>query len=435
MSENHKTATATDPRPGYDVESSVRDRYAQGAQQVQPALCCPITEYEGQYLKNLPAEIIEKDYGCGDPSRYVGEGETVVDLGSGAGKACYIMSQKVGPGGRVIGVDFNDAMLDLARKYQKPLAETFGFANVEFRKGRIQDLALDLDRVQQWLDENPVSSIEQMAAYESHCAQLRDNQPMIETGSVDVVVSNCVLNLVKPEDKGQLFSELFRVLKRGGRAVISDIVCDELPTEAIMQDADLWSGCIAGAYREDHFLEAFEEAGFHGIEILARHDEPWQVIDGIEFYSVTVQAFKGKQGPCLERNQAVMYKGPWKQVRDDDGHTYPRGKRMAVCDKTYKLLTGPNSPYASSIIGIEPKAEVPLEGAEAFACTGMQVRDPRVTKGADYRETRGVAGSCCGPDEQAGAGESCCEPDTPGDATPSADACCPPGEGASGRCC
>src|SRR5712671_694441 len=99
-----------------NVESEVLRRYADGAAQLEPQLCCP-TQYDAQLLAALPPEIIEKDYGCGDPSVYISPGETVVDLGSGAGKLCYIMAQKVGAQGRVIGVDFNDAMLALARKY------------------------------------------------------------------------------------------------------------------------------------------------------------------------------------------------------------------------------------------------------------------------------------------------------------------------------
>ena len=128
---------------GYDIEGEVRKRYADGARKTEPDLCCPV-EYENRYLDILPPEIIEKDYGCGDPSRWVGEGETVLDLGSGAGKICYILAQKVGPKGKVIGVDFNDAMLELARKYQPEISARLGYENTRFIKGRIQDLALDL---------------------------------------------------------------------------------------------------------------------------------------------------------------------------------------------------------------------------------------------------------------------------------------------------
>jgi ubiquinone/menaquinone biosynthesis C-methylase UbiE len=381
----------------YNIESAVIDRYQAGAQAVQPSLCCP-TDYEGQYLEMLPDEIIEKDYGCGDPSRYAKPGDTVLDLGSGAGKVCYIAAQKVGATGRVIGVDFNDVMLDLARKYQPEIAAKLGYDNVSFVKAKIQDLALNLDHAQTWLAAHPIANLDGISAYETECDRLRRDAPAIGDNTIDLVVSNCVLNLVKPQDKRQLFAELFRVLKRGGRVVISDIVCDEDPTPTILNDPELWSGCISGAFREDEFLQMFEAAGFYGIEILSRQAEPWQVIDGVEFRSLTVRAYKGKQGECLERNQAVIYKGPWKQVLDDDGHLYKRGERTAVCDKTFQILTRSDSPYAQHMIGIEPYTAIPIAEATPFCCTKNSVRDPRVTKGESYRETRTRDGLVCETD-------------------------------------
>ena len=371
----------------FDIETAVRDRYAEGAKEAQPALCCPTDGYDGRYLTILPDEIVEKDYGCGDPTRFVNEGEVVVDLGSGAGKNCYIISQKVGELGRVIGVDMNDAMLDLSRSYVDEIASKIGYHNTKFVRAKIQDLALDLDVLNEWIVKNPITTIQQMMALEAECDRLRRESPLIATGTVDVVVSNCVLNLVKPEDKQQLFAEIFRVLKRGGRAVISDIVCDELPTQMIMDDPDLWSGCISGAFLETEFLEMFENAGFHGIEILVRQEEPWQVIDGVEFRSLTVRAYKGKQGECLEHHQAVIYKGPWKSVQDDDGHTLVRGARMAVCAKTFGLYTDLNGPYADAVIGIEPYAIVPNGSANSFSCNSDSFREARQTKGLDYRIT------------------------------------------------
>ena len=371
----------------FDIETAVRDRYAEGAKEAQPALCCPTDGYDGRYLTILPDEIVEKDYGCGDPTRFVNEGEVVVDLGSGAGKNCYIIAQKVGESGRVIGVDMNDAMLDLSRSYIDEIASKIGYHNTKFVRAKIQDLALDLDVLNEWIVKNPITTIQQMMALEAECDRLRRESPLIATGTVDVVVSNCVLNLVKPEDKQQLFAEIFRVLKRGGRAVISDIVCDELPTQMIMDDPDLWSGCISGAFLETEFLEMFENAGFHGIEILVRQEEPWQVIDGVEFRSLTVRAYKGKQGECLEHHQAVIYKGPWKSVQDDDGHTLVRGARMAVCAKTFGLYTDPNGPYADAVIGIEPYAIVPNGSANSFSCNSDSFREARQTKGLDYRIT------------------------------------------------
>ncbi len=384
----------------YDVEQAVRERYEAGARQPQASLCCPTDGYEQRYLEILPPEIIEKDYGCGDPTRHVHAGETVVDLGSGAGKNCYILAQKVGETGKVIGVDVNDEMLDLSRKYLVPMREKLGCENVAFVKGKIQDLALNLDLVQRWLKQHPITSVEQITAFEAECDRLRQSHPLIETDSVDVVISNCVLNLVRPQDKRQLFQEIFRVLKRGGRAVISDIVCDESPTDKILDDPELWSGCIAGAFREPEFLEMFEQAGFYGIEILARQSEPWQAIDGVEFRSLTVQAFKGKEGECLERNQAVIYRGPWKSVQDDDGHTLYRGERMAVCDKTFQIYTHPKGAYHAEMIALEPYEVIPRESATAFPCAGDSIRDPRQTKGSNYQMTtegddRSNSQSCC----------------------------------------
>ncbi|MDH3529561.1 MAG: methyltransferase domain-containing protein, partial [Acidobacteriota bacterium] len=120
-----------------DVEAAVRSRYQKAASEVEPALCCPV-DYDPQFLEILPGEIIERDYGCGDPSAYVREGDIVLDLGSGGGKICYIASQIVGAEGSVIGVDTNTEMLGLARKYKNDLSAKIGYDNVEFRYGKIQ---------------------------------------------------------------------------------------------------------------------------------------------------------------------------------------------------------------------------------------------------------------------------------------------------------
>ena len=162
-------------------------------------------------------------------------------------------------------------------------------------------------------------------------------------------MSNCVLNLVATEQKAELFSEMHRVLRHGGRCVISDIVCDEEPSEEMQNDPDLWSGCISGAFREDDFLQRFERAGFCGVEILERQVEPWQVVKGIEFRSMTVRAYKSGEGPRLDRNQAVVYRGPWKEVIDDEGRAFRRGDRVSVCDRTFELYTKASGPYASQV--------------------------------------------------------------------------------------
>jgi hypothetical protein len=110
---------------------------------------------------------------------------------------------------------------------------------------------------------------------------------------------------------------------------------------------------------------------------------------------VTVVAYKGKEGPCLERNQAVIYKGPWRKVYDDDGHVLERGRRMAVCAKTFGIYS--RAPYRDQFVFIEPYEEVPLEEAKAFDCRRRTYRHPREAKGLDYRVTEGSGDSCCGP--------------------------------------
>lgn len=376
-----------------NVEAAVRDRYGAAAEAAEPALCCPVS-YDARYLKIIPEEIIDRDYGCGDPSRHLQPGDHVLDLGSGGGKICYIASQVVGPDGYVVGVDINPQMLSLALKYQQQVADQVGYLNTDFRKGQIQDLKLNMELFEAWLQQHPVQSAADWLAAEEAATALRRESPLVNDDSMDAVVSNCVLNLVRTEDRRQLFAEVFRVLKRGGRAIISDIVCDEDVPVELQNNAELWSGCISGAFREDQFLQAFEDAGFYGIEIVSRQDEAWAVVEGIEFRSLTVRAWKGKEGPCLDRRQAVVYQGPWKAVVDDDGHTLFRGQRMAVCDKTFQIYT--SEPYAGQVTPIVPVQDVPPEQAPEFDCQRNSVRPASETKQGRAALNILPGDDCCG---------------------------------------
>lgn len=386
--------------PTLDVLSAVQARYRQGARERVNELCCPV-DYDASLLKVLPKEILERDYGCGDPSRFVHKGDTVLDLGSGAGKICFLASQIAGPEGRVIGVDATAEMLALARQHAPAIGDKIGWRNVEFRHGLIQDLALDRDKLAAWLERHPVRDLASLEALEAEKARLRREEPLIPDGSVDLVLSNCVLNLVDNRQKEVLFREIARVLKRGGRCAISDIVSDEDVPEALQNDPELWSGCISGAMREDRFLAAFADAGLYGIEIASLQEGPWAVVDGIEFRSMTVVAHKGKDGPCWEHNEAVIYRGPWKEVVDDDGHRLRRGERMAVCRKTFELLT--RAPYQDSVIGVTPLIPIEAGQAEPFACQGTRVREPGETKSGVVRANVAPGASCCEPGET-----SCC---------------------------
>jgi arsenite methyltransferase len=374
----------------------VYERYRAAASRPQAELCCPVS-YRSELLAAIPEEILQRDYGCGDPTPYVRPGDTVLDLGSGAGKLCYIMAQMVGPQGRVIGVDFNAEMLALARRHKPTVAQRLGYDNVEFRRGMIQDLQLDLEALAAELAAAPVRDAESWLQLQSRVDRLRREAPLVASESVDCIVSNCVLNLVRREDRQQMFREMLRVLRRGGRVALSDIVSDEDVPEHLQRDPQLWSGCISGAFREGELVDALEEAGFYGIYLAHRNRQPWRVVEGIEFRSVTIVAYKGKEGPCLDRNQALIYRGPFKMVIDDDDHVFCRGQRAAVCGKTYHLLQ--REPYAGQFEPVPPREEVPLESAPPFECTASTVRHARETKGRDFCLDSDIADRCCGQDE------------------------------------
>jgi arsenite methyltransferase len=238
------------------LEALVQKRYSEGAQEKQESLCCPV-DYDSSLLALLPDEVIERDYGCGDPSRYVRKGDTVVDLGSGGGKICYMAAQIVGAEGRVIGIDMTEDMLALAVRHLDEMATKLGYDVVEFLQGYIQ-----------------------------HVGALIDHE------SVDLVISNCVLNLVAEADRLKLMRGLYQVLKPGGRIAISDIVClQEVPAE-LKDDPELWSGCISGAFQRDRFLRAFADVGFVDVGYDKFEEQPWRVVQGLAFHSATVCARK-----------------------------------------------------------------------------------------------------------------------------------------------
>ncbi len=376
------------------VETSVLETYKRAAKEKNIKLCCPVSYSRPELLKIIPQEILERDYGCGDPTVYVREGEVVLDLGSGSGKHCYMIAQIVGPKGKVIGVDFNDEMLALARKYQDEIAKKLGYLNTEFRKARIQNLKLDLEKVDRYLLENPVKTSEDLIKFEEFINYLQEKEPLIPDNSIDTVVSNCVLNLVKDEDKERLFKEIYRVLKPEGRAVISDIVSDEDVPEHLKKDPELWSGCISGALREDKFIEAFLKAGFSSVKILKYEEKPWQVIEGIEFRSITIEAYKGEKGACIDKGHAVIYLGPFVKVEDSEGHIFELGKRVAVCERTFKNLKR----YAyDQFIFIEPSVKLQ---PRPFPCNEKIIyRSPKVTKNGKWDSVVGGS-SCCLPPQE-----------------------------------
>jgi len=215
-----------------------------------------------------------------------------------------------------------------------------------------------------------------------------------------------VLNLVDNADKAQLFREIHRVLRAGGRCAISDIVSDEDVPADMQNDPELWSGCISGAMRADLFVQAFADAGLYGIEIAAYQTEPWAVVNGIEFRSMTVVAWKGKEGSAMDHHEAVIYGGPWKEVVDDDGHVLRRGERTAVSRKTFEIYA--REPYAAQVTPVPPLVAVAPEDATELGCRRNTLRAPQETKAGVLRDDVAPGVSCCAPDESTSSGSSGC---------------------------
>jgi arsenite methyltransferase len=274
-----------------DHDRAVAERYSAAARAAEPGLCCPVA-YDPRYLEVIPPEVLDRDYGCGDPVSHVRPGERVLDLGSGTGKVCFVAAQIVGPDGSVLGVDLNEDMLAVARTARPEVARRLGYGNVTFARARIEDLALDVDFLDRHLARHPVRCYHELAQLEELSGRLRRDSPLVPDASVDVVISNCVLNLVTPSRKPAMFAEISRVLRPGGRAVISDIVSDVDVPAALRDDPNLWSGCYSGAMREDLFLDGLARAGLTGLTILERDERPWHTVAGVEFRSITVASHK-----------------------------------------------------------------------------------------------------------------------------------------------
>ena len=227
MSENHE-----------QVRETVSKAYATAVKSEGAACCCSPTlqkgvaaklaKYTPDELASLPADAVVNSFGCGNPLAHVelGEGEVVVDLGSGAGIDILLAGKRVGPSGRVIGIDMTDEMIERARAN---IAES-GVTHVEVRKGIIEELPVD-------------------------------------SSSADWVISNCVINLSPQKDR--VFAEIARVLRPGGRMLVSDIVVESLP-EAARKSQALYSSCVAGAISEEAYVSGLREAGMVDVEVRER---------------------------------------------------------------------------------------------------------------------------------------------------------------------
>jgi len=304
------------------ISSSVKDYYGKvltNTKDLKTSACCTSESLPGHHkeiLATIDDEIMTKFYGCGSPVPEAIEGRTILDLGCGTGRDVYLASKLAGPNGFVIGIDMTDEQLDVARRHVHSQMEKFGFKkpNIEFRKGYVEDLAL----------------------------------AGIEDQSIDVVISNCVINL-SPE-KRAVFKEIFRVLKPGGELYFSDVFADRRIPKSLLDDPVLHGECLSGALYIEDFRRLLQDVGCSDYRVVTGHDIEIENTDikrkvgMIHFRSLTIRAFKldTLEDICEDYGQVATYLGtipeaPHKFILDDH-HTFYTGKPMLVCGNSAAMV-------------------------------------------------------------------------------------------------
>lgn len=308
---------------------NVRDFYSKAAVTAQESLCCP-TQYDPDDLSHIPEEVRGISYGCGSPVNRasIRDGEVVVDLGSGGGIDCFIAAKHVGKTGKVFGIDMTDEMLGVAQNNAVRVAENLGYSNVEFKKGFLEAIPL-------------------------------------KDATVDLVTSNCVINL--SVNKKEVFKEINRILKPGGRFVIADIISEKEVPEEMRKHQELWGECVSGAMTLAEFLDAARPNGFHGFHI--GKDYLWKIVEGIKFYSYTIEAFKTveTESSCCSSLTAT-YAGPFDSIVHD-GTPYSLGIPVDIDEDLAEKLR--SHPYSGQFIITDPDAETPAESeSDSDSCCG-----------------------------------------------------------------
>lgn len=273
--------TASLPPAQKDSLTIVKEFYSGAGGDKKEHILNPVS-YDLSLIDHIPRQYRFRGYGCGSPvlDAAIHEGEKIVDLGCGSGVECFIAARLTGRAGMVTGIDMLDDMLDLSRKGMVKVEKALGYKNLEFKKGYLEQLPLESD-------------------------------------SADVVISNCVMNL--SVNKRRAYGEIYRVLRSGGRLVISDVVCETEPDPAIRNDESLRGECIAGALTESHLMAILEETGFENVLLIKRF--PYRTVRGHHFFSLTYSAFKPQRSERIK----VMYRGPLPYLVTESGDLLLKG--------------------------------------------------------------------------------------------------------------
>jgi SAM-dependent methyltransferase len=315
----HETLRAAEAS---DLQAFVRDYYGHrltSSADLKTDTCCtsgPPPRWIGAPLANVHPSVIERFYGCGFPIPHALRDMQIVDLGCGTGRDVFILAQLVGPKGMVHGVDMSAGQLDLARQLAPWHAERFGYerSNTQFHEGFMEDLG---------------------------GIGLRD-------ASVDIVVSNCVVNLSPRKDA--VLGEVWRVLKPGGELYICDVVCDRRLPWTLASDPVLYAECLGGAMYEADFVALAKQIGFADPRLVTsapigiRNEEVAGKVGAARFRSVTYRLFKleGLDAQCEDYGQVATYRGGIDGAEEvfwlDDHHAFERGRPERVCGNTAAML-------------------------------------------------------------------------------------------------
>lgn len=398
-----------------EIRKSVSEFYA-GLIRGQESCCSPgccsaepgvsvaeVIGYRSSELASIPREATGSSFGCGNPLAFaeIKPGETVLDLGSGGGIDCFLAAQRVGDSGKVIGLDMTQEMVDRARK----TAEENGYKNVEFRLGKIEEMP-------------------------------------VESASVDWIVSNCVINL-SPE-KEKVFAEAYRVLRPGGKLLISDVVAEGLP-EDMRQDLSAWASCVAGAVPEREYLAMIRDAGFDEVEIVDRVDyvtpsegRPFR-LSSIRVRGAKMQrGATGKDGQIgLEqqqgRTEGKMHSGQ-KEKTDRNGSVSALDKETRLLVAAGAAIAAGCMPCLETIAAMARSQGIDEKKLREAVMTGQHVRDQAAAKMRSFadglvgthlqdRSEAVPAGGCC-PASSESVGAIGSRQSSPGTARDTVGSCC-----------